>query len=95
MTTDERQWLGEKAGLIIKGIIRLNAFSSGCQQENLSTKVMELRTLTWKHCGELIEVGRHNGWGAQLGGYWRGGMRINVDQRALRAEVELKRDRQA
>lgn len=41
---------------------------------------MELRTLTWKHCGELIEVGRHNGWGAQLGAYWKGGVRINVDQ---------------
>lgn len=39
-----------------------------------------LRTLIWKHGVELIGVGRDNGWRAQLGGYWRGGVKIHVNQ---------------
>lgn len=50
-----------------------------------------LRTLTWKYDVELIGVRRDNGWRAQLGGYWRGGVSIHVDQSPEgRGEVEEK-----
>lgn len=72
--------MGNKARLVIKGIISLNAFSTGYQWENLSTEMIKSGALTWKHCVELIGVGRDNRWGAQLGGCWRSRVRTDVDQ---------------
>lgn len=50
--------MGNETGLVIKVIIRLNVFSTGYQWDNLSTEVIGWRTLTQKHCIELMGVGR-------------------------------------